>query len=184
MINLPPGFNSVDIIALFIILIGAVQGFFRGLSGEIARLAGTILAFVAGVLLREPVGRWIVDNTKLEEQAAHAAAFITTVLLALTVLILLRIIVKRIVKIVFAEAFDKGAGVVAGMLRASIIVLIIFIGMNMIPHEYLNRLFGEESAIGRVVVKYVPAIKEKLENRNSAIHKHETEDVSSDRDQL
>jgi hypothetical protein len=70
------------------------------------------------------------------------------------------------VKVVFAEGFDKGAGVIAGMLRMSIIVCIIFLCMNLIPHEYLNRVFGEESAIGRVVVKYVPTVRETLENAN------------------
>jgi uncharacterized membrane protein required for colicin V production len=164
--DIPSGMSVVDIVALLFILIGAIQGFFRGLSGEIARLIGIILAFVAGLTLYGPVGEWVSSNTKLGGQGAHALAFITTILLSIIIMVLLRSIIKRMVKVVFAEGFDKGAGVVAGMLRMSIIVCIIFLCMNLIPHEYLNRVFGEESAIGRVVVKYVPTVRETLENAN------------------
>lgn len=174
-------FNLVDIIALGLILVGAVQGYFRGLSGEIARLVGTVLAFVAGISLHAPVGRWILKNTRLEDQAAHAVAFIATILLAFAVMIILRLIVKRLIKVVFADGFDKSSGVIAGVLRMSIVVCIIFFGMNMIPHDYLNRVFGEESAVGRVIVKYVPVVRETLEKTDLPIPKRETKESESDK---
>jgi uncharacterized membrane protein required for colicin V production len=161
-----PQLSLIDMIAILLVAAGGIQGFFRGLSGEIARLVGTILAFFAGVWLREPVGAWIVENTRLEDRAATATAFTATVILALLIMLVVRMVIKRLVKVVFAEGFDKSMGVFAGLLRMSIIVLIIFLCMNLIPHDYLNRVFGEESAIGRVVVKYVPMVRDALEENN------------------
>ena len=166
--------SLVDIIAILLVAVGGLQGFFRGLSGELARLIGAVLAFFAGVWLRAPVGGWIADNTRLEEQAANALAFTVTIILALLIMMLLRMLIKRMVQVVFAEAFDKFAGVIAGLLRMSIMVLIVFLCMNMIPHAYLNRVFGEESAIGRIVVKYVPAVRSTLEDNNIITKKQET----------
>ena len=168
-------FSPVDIIALLMVAAGGVQGYFRGLSGEIARLVGTVLAFIAGIWLRQPVGLWIAEHTRLQDRAADATAFITTVILALMIMVVLRMIVKKVVKIVFAESFDKLAGVFAGMLRMTLFVLIIFLCMNMVPHEYLNRVFGEDSTIGRVVVKYVPMVRSTLEDNNIIKTQSETE---------
>jgi len=161
-----PTLNLVDIVALGLIAIGGIQGFFRGLSGELARLIGAIIAFVAGVSLHGPVGEWVLRNTRLENQTAHALAFVATVFLAVLIMLVLRLVIKRLIKVVFADGFDKTMGIVAGLARMSVIVCIIFLVMNLIPHAYLNRHFGEESAIGSVVVRYVPTVRETLENAN------------------
>ena len=161
-----PTLNVVDIVALGLIVIGGIQGFFRGLSGELARLIGSIIAFVAGVSLHGPVGEWVLQNTRLENQTAHALAFVATVVLAVLIMLELRLVIKRLIKVVFADGFDKTMGIIAGLARMSVIVCIIFLAMNLIPHDYLNRHFGEESAIGSVVVRYVPTVRETLEGAN------------------
>ncbi len=171
------GLNPVDIAALILIGIGCIQGYFRGLSGELARLIGTVLAFMAGISLHDPVGEWILENTRLEDQSAHAVAFIATILLCIVIMLILRVVVKKMIKVVFAEKFDKTVGIFAGMLRMGVVVCIIFICMNLIPHEYLNRHFGEESVIGNFVVQYVPTIRDTLEQANIPIPKNSEEDT-------
>ena len=179
--NSIPELNLVDIIALALVAIGGIQGFFRGLSGELARLIGTILAFIAGVSLHNAVGSWVQENTRLEDQAAHAVAFIATVILAIVIMILLRLILKKLIKVVFAEGFDKGMGICAGALRMSVVVCIIFLVMNLIPHDYLNRHFGEESANGNIIIRYVPTVRETLERAtSSALNQTDKEAPASD----
>lgn len=159
---LPP-FSMVDIAALVMIGIGGVQGFFRGFSGELARLAGAVIAFIGGTLLHEPVGQWISSGTRLDARQAQALAFITTVVIAVVIMILVRILLKKAIKLVFAEGFDKSAGVLAGLLRMSIFVCIFFILMNMVPVESLNTLFGGKSAVGGFMIRYVPTVEKTLE---------------------
>ncbi len=171
-----PTLNLVDIVALGLIAIGGIQGFLRGLSGELARLIGTVLAFVAGVALHGPVGEWVLKHTRLEDQTAHALAFVATVVLAIVIMLLLRLVIKRLIKIVFADGFDKTMGVAAGLVRMTVVVCIIFLIMNLVPHDYLNRHFGEESAIGSIVVRYVPTVRETLEGVANAESSAEEEE--------
>ncbi len=167
--------SVVDIAALILIGVGGIQGFFRGFSGELARLIGTIIAFVAGTLLHEPVGQWVAASTRLEERPAQTLAFIATIIAAIVIMILVRILLKKVIKLVFAEGFDKSAGVLAGLLRMSVLVCILFIVMNMVPVAYLNQHFGEESVVGRFMIRYVPTVEKTLEKAGMPPFKHEEE---------
>ncbi len=161
--------SIVDMVAFGVIAIGGIQGFFRGLSGELARLAGTVIAFFAGTLLHEPAGQWISTNTRLEERPAQAMAFIATVLLAVVIMILMQMLLKKVITLVFAPGFDKTAGVLAGLLRMGLFVCLFFIAMNLLPVDTLNQLFGDSSIVGRFVIRYVPSVEEALQHQGLSI---------------
>ena len=159
---IPASLSVVDIVALCLIAVGGIQGFFRGLSGELARLAGAIIAFVGGTLLHEPVGQWVSAHTRLEARPAQALAFIATVIIAVLIMIAVHFLLKKIIQGVFAPGFDKTTGTLAGLLRMSIFTCIFFIAMNMIPVDALNRQFGENSVVGRFIIRYVPTVEQTL----------------------
>lgn len=161
--NALPPLTMVDIAALILIAVGGIQGFFRGFSGEIARLLGVIIAFIGGTLLHEPIGQWVSSMTNLDARPAQALAFIATVIIAVVMMILVRILLKKVITSVFAEGFDKTAGVVAGLLRMSLFVCLFFIAMNMVPVESLNSLFSEKSTVGKFIIRYVPTVEKTLE---------------------
>ncbi len=181
MTDFIPALTLVDIIALSVIAIGGVQGFFRGLSGELARLAGTILAFMAGTLLNEPIGTWVLQNTRLEAQPARTLAFILTIAVAVIIMIILRLLLKKIITLVFAAGFDKTAGVIAGLLRMSIFTCIFFIIMNMVPVESLNRRFGEQSAVGSFMIRYVPTVEKMLEAAGISVFDRDNGDTGTEK---
>jgi len=156
-------FNLVDIGALVVVAVGTFVGYRRGLSGELARLVSIVAAFVLGLFFFRPVGAWIVNHTRLEDRSAQAVAFMVTIGAALVAMVLLRIVLKRVMQVVFEEMTDKVGGAIAGFVRAALTVAIIVMMVNTWPHDYLNRQFGEESVIGRLVLKYVPILREKVE---------------------
>lgn len=158
-----PALSVVDIVALALIAVGGIQGFFRGLSGELARLAGAVIAFIGGTLLHESVGQWVSTHTRLEARPAQTLAFIATVIIAVLIMIAVRMLLKKIIHGVFSPGFDKTAGVLAGLLRMSIFTCIFFIIMNMVPSDTLNRIFGEQSAVGGFMIRYVPTVENTLE---------------------
>ena len=159
--------SIVDIIAIVVVLIGILLGFRRRFSGELAHLVSIIVAFIVGLMTYRPLGYWLLENSRLGSRAAHAVAFVSTIVLASLVMVLIRTLLKRIISVVLEEETDKIAGVVAGFIKSTLFILIVFLFMNMIPHDYLNRIFGEESAIGRVVLRFMPRIEEKLEEMES-----------------
>lgn len=155
--------NLIDIVALVVVVLGAFQGWLRGLSGELARLISVVVAFVLGIYFYRPFGAWFLENTRLSIQAADTLAFVVTVLAAAVVMVLLRVVLKRIMKVVIEEKFDKACGVAAGLLRAWVLVAVVFLAMNLWPNTYLNRKFGEESIIGRQVLRLVPELRGAVE---------------------
>lgn len=158
-----PAPNIVDIAALVIIIIGAALGFKRGLSGELARFLSVIAAFVFGLWFCAPFGEWLTNNSRLENRAAYAFAFLVTILMSFTILLALRFLLKRVIKVVVADSFDRIGGAVAGFASSFLFVVIVLLSINLWPHEYLNRIFGKESILGRAVLHVVPTIRHELE---------------------
>lgn len=171
-----PVLSAVDIVALVLIAVGGIQGFFRGLSGELARLGGAVIALVGGTLLHEPVGQWVSANTRLEARPAQTLAFIATVVIAILIMIAVRMMLKKVIQGVFSPGFDKTTGTLAGLLRMSIFTCIVFIVMNMVPVDSLNRLFGEQSAVGSFMVRYVPTVEKTLEAAGITAFQRQTEE--------
>jgi uncharacterized membrane protein required for colicin V production len=155
--------NIADIGALIVILLGIFLGLRRGLSGILAGFVGTVVALVLGIYCYGPLGVWIVKHTSLSEAAAHTAAFSVVVLGVMIVTLLLRIVLRSIMKVSFEGNIERVGGGIAGFIQSVAIVLIIFVLMNTWPSEYLNRVFGRESLAGSLVVKFMPAVKEKVE---------------------
>jgi len=155
-----PAPNVVDIAVLIIVVASAIVGIRRGLSGELAHVVSLVVAFILGLYCYSPFSLWIIDHTRLTYQPARALAFITTVLAAAVAMILLRSLLKRIMKVAIEQGIDKAAGCVAGFVRSCIFVIIVVLIMNMWPNDYLNRVFGEESIIGTVVLKCMPSLRE------------------------
>jgi len=154
--------SVIDIVAVLIICLSTLRGFLRGLSGELAQLISLVLALVVGVYTYRPFGTWILNNTHISNRAAHTVAFVVAVAAVILVAVLLSFVFRRIMKIVFEPNVDKPGGGLAGFISGVLAVILIFMILNLWPHAYLNRKCGEESVIGRVVVRFMPAVQEKV----------------------
>jgi len=156
--NAAPTLNLVDVIALGIIALGMVQGYFRGFSGEIARLVGLAVAFFLGLRFYQPIGQWVFAHTRLADEPARALAFLGTVLAATLCMLVVRKVFKRVMQVATEKGTDRAGGVLLGAGRAGVVVVIVFLALTLWPNEYLNRTFGEESLIGRGLLRVLPEL--------------------------
>jgi uncharacterized membrane protein required for colicin V production len=158
--------NTVDIIALVLLAVGAFQGLRRGLSGELARLVGVVIAFLAGVRFHEPVAAWCIEHTRLDYWPARTLAFTLTIAVGMAVMILVRLVLGRVIQIVIAEGLNRLGGILAGTVRSAVMILVVFLVVNMLtPDSFLGHAFGDDSAIGRVVRRYVPLVRDRLHGK-------------------
>lgn len=164
MTDLPP-FSIVDILAILLIALGTLHGYLRGLSGELAQFLSVIAAFVFGLWFHHPLALWMLENTRLSERPSQTLAFLATVLAAMIVMLCLRFVVKRVMRVIVEERFDKIGGCISGFIRSSVIVIILFVVLNMWPHEYLNRKFGDESFIGSFIRAHIGPLNAEQEAR-------------------
>lgn len=160
--------NLVDIVAILFVLVHIVLSWRRGLSEEIGRVAGAVLAFWIGLRYHQAVAGWMTEHTRMEGEPARVVAYIGVVLLIILSSLVLTLVVSKVIKLAIPEGIDKVAGGVAGLVKGAFYTAIIFLAMNIWPHDYLNRHFGEESAIGSVVMKWVPAVQERMEEKGVA----------------
>ncbi len=168
--------NVVDIVALVVITLGSLLGMKRGLSGELAKLLSVVTAFIFGIAFCNPFGAWLIEHSRLGVRSAYAFAFLVTIVLAFVLLLVLRFALKRVMKVVVAKEFDKIGGLIAGFISSVFFVVIVLLGINLWPHNYLNRVFGSESILGRGVLRVVPAVREELKKNNLPVPGKKKED--------
>ncbi len=160
----PSSFTTLDLIVVVCVAIGALQGLFRGLSGEMARLLGAVCAFVGGALLHEPVGEWVASYTRLIDQQARIATYLVTVVATLILWALFHRLIKKLLQLVLNPRFDKITGVPAGMLRMTALVAVVCLAILIWPHAPFKAYVGTDSFFGRQIVRLVPAVQQQLED--------------------
>jgi len=151
--------NAIDVVALILILVGTLIGWRRGLSGELAHVISIIVAFILSISLHYPIGMWLGEHTRLSDDAGRTLAFVLTITFSMLAMAMVRFLIKNILKVVIEKEADKLGGLIAGFVRSAVMIIMLFLIMNMWPHEYLNRKFGEESLIGSVVIRCMPSLQ-------------------------
>jgi uncharacterized membrane protein required for colicin V production len=153
--------NAVDIVAAVIIVAGSLNGLRRGLSREVAGLVSALLSLFLGFAFYRPFGAFITEHTRLSERPAFALTFVLTVLAVIVVMIILRVVLKE--AIVFAvndKGVERVGGLLAGFVKSAVFVCIAILAINMWEHDYMNRVCGSDSMIGRGLAKTMPHLRE------------------------
>lgn len=159
------GFNIVDIIAVVFIAFSVFQGLRRGLSGELARVIGAVLALWAGWRFYGPLGETIYHATRLGEQGSQALAFFIGLAAVFFLIFILRLVLRQIMEFTFKGKIERIGGALAGLLRSAAVVAAVVLLVGLLPNDYLRTQFVEESFIGRSLQSVVPVVREKIEER-------------------
>ena len=155
--------GAVDVIALVVLMIGALVGFRRGLSAQIAGPLSLLLAMLFALYAYGPIRQAIHTSGWVPASTQSLAGIAGVVLASLVVFMLLRWILSRGIRRLTENRGEHVGGALFGALRTALFILIIFLLMNVFPHAGLNRRFGEDSLIGRQVIRMTPAIRAEWE---------------------
>lgn len=152
----------IDYVALAFLAYGLIRGLIRGLAGELARLAGVALAVLAGWHLYEPIGNKISEFTRLTGQDSYLAGFVLTAGAVALIMLLARWSMKQLMELAFNPVLNRVGGALAGLLRASLLLSALFIGMSLCRVDYLRTKFTEESVVGSTIKQHVMPVYESL----------------------
>lgn len=155
--------GAVDVIALVVLMIGALAGFRRGLSAQIAGPLSLLLAILFALYAYAPIRQAIHTSGWVPASTQSLAGIAGVVLASLVGFMLLRWILSRGIRRLTENRGEHVGGALFGALRTALLILIVFLLMNVFPHPGLNRLFGEDSLIGRQVIRMTPAIRAEWE---------------------
>jgi len=183
-------FNVIDIMVLAVVILGAVRGWVKGLSGELAGLISIGAAALIGWIGYRPFGELIWQHTRLSESAAYLWAFILLLIGGYVLMRLIRLFLKVIMEFSFKPPIEKMGGALAGIIKTTVICATFILLMGLLPNPSAHALFAEKSCFGQVAYKYLGPVYESLAERYPALRidnenktDSEFEDESSSEDE-
>lgn len=124
--------NAVDGVLLFVLLLSAIVGMWRGLVYEVLSVAVWVMAFVLAQRYGAPVGVWLpVDG--FSEPLRVAMGFAVVFLASAFAGGLLSWLMKKLVESVGLRPVDRALGGVFGLLRGAVMLLGLTMVVQMTP---------------------------------------------------
>lgn len=166
-------YNAVDIAALILILLGALQGLRRGLSGELASVFSVVVAFFAAWKFYAPIGAYIAGHTRMSEPLANAFAFALCIVAGLLVMYSLGLLLQTIFVFTFKGKIERIGGALCGTVRLTLTACAAIFVLGLLPSEFLQRHFADESAVGRFLFLHLEPVKETIIEKIPALQEEE-----------
>jgi membrane protein required for colicin V production len=154
-------FNWYDIIVAVALLYGVWSGVRTGLFGEILRVVGIILTVWAAVHFYIPVGDWLKSVTRLSEEPARLIAFVVIALAVYLIMLMVRnFVTGKVKKFKFWAMIDNLGGAVAGLVRMTVVMAAVTIGISLMRSPFWHRQVSTNSIFGSAVVAQFPSVAE------------------------
>lgn len=154
--------NWVDVLAAIIILRISYVAFQDGLSHEIFPLIGIIGTIVLSLHYYDKLAIFISQN--LTNAPIEVLEFLSFLILIISIGLLfktVRVVLDKIIKVTWHPLIEKFGGLLAGIIRASIVVSTILIILALTPIPYLQWSIRDRSLTGMYFLRIAPAIYEK-----------------------
>jgi len=174
-------YNAVDLAALILVLLGTLQGLRRGLSGELASAFSVVVAFFAGWKFYAPVGRLIAEHTNMSGMLSNFFAFALCLVAGLLVMYSLGLLLHTLLVFTFRGKIEHIGGALCGTIRLLLITCAGIFLMGLLPSEFLQRHFAEESAAGRLLFAHLEPVRETITEKIPVL-KPEPEAIPEDED--
>lgn len=143
----------VDLGTAIAVLMSVGLGAHRGLSGELPSAFGWVCGVLAGWYAYAPAHDFLAGRSFLQGQpeGTVAIALVGVALLAWGVALLIRAGLNALAKSVAKTPVDAMFGVLIGLLRAFVILLIFTIVLLLSPWKQGRGVFCHESRTGRIL---------------------------------
>lgn len=144
--------NGVDFLAVTLLAVGAVVGGFRGLTGELSRIGGLVVAVLVGYWTAGPwtglAAAWVPG----EGQAAVGRGLVTVVGVAVSATVagqVARILLNRFLRLLLDQPADAVFGIVVGTLRSALLIVLLFFIASFVAHGEFGKTLFVDSIAGR-----------------------------------
>ena len=178
-----PQFNIFDIIVLLYLLSGLYHGLRRGLSGELASVLSTGLAFVGGWKLYQPLGDHLLKVSKLSSPTAHALAFVILIVGGYIVLKIIRLLLRHLMEFSFKGKLERLGGALSGLIRVTVVAATFVLMVGLGPGAFLRDLVIEKSVFGSQVFSRLGPVVESLKEKYPALQQAEEPAIPADEEQ-
>ena len=157
--------NYVDIFAALVLLVGLLGGLKRGLSGELSRAAGYVIAFYAAWHFVQPAAEFLRNQTRIAADHSVLAAFIGILIAAFLISWGARVLLRNIMEFAFKGRIERVGGALCGLIKSAVIVAAAILMASFLPAgNFLNEEV-QTSFSGRLVLDRVRPLYENLQQK-------------------
>ena len=150
--------NWVDCVILIILIRTTYVGFSRGLSWEIIRLLGIVIAFVLAIHNYDKIGSFIGSNSPIPPIAANLFSFLVLVFGTALVFKFIGFGLHKILEIELLSPIEHIGGLLLGFIRGMVLALITLVIMLIISVPYIDDSIRERSFFGDKLLRAAPIV--------------------------
>lgn len=148
----PDWLFTIDVLFILFLLFFGVNGFRRGLSGELAHVLSLLVLFCGfffffPALTKLVAGQW----SDLSPEWTRVVVMVAVAGAALLLFFAGREVFKLLLKTQVSEVGDKLIGGLVGLSRGLVIGLIVLGSLSIVPSDRIYGLLTEKSMIGKWV---------------------------------
>ena len=148
----------IDIACIALIALFVVFDAIRGFSTTLSVLLGLLIAIHSGYWLYLPLKSMLGNLSCCKSHPTLGALlpYVVAILIGVVLFLLFRYFFRRFFKLIVESPMDQILGAVAGLVKALLLILIVFSGASLLPRaSRVRRIFCEDSRMGRKVVPLV-----------------------------
>lgn len=152
--------NTIDIIIGIILLVGAVNGFMKGLFVEITTLVGLILGIYGAIHFSYFLGGFLKSSVSWDESMIQLVSFAGTFLIILIALVLLGKAMTKVAETLALGFFNKLVGAIFGFLKYALILSIVLLVYDEINASlrFVEKKKTESSILYEPVKNLAPSL--------------------------
>jgi membrane protein required for colicin V production len=126
--------NQIDTAIILVVAISSAFGLWRGLVKELLSLLSWIAALLVARVYGEPLARLLVNMIE-SESIRYVTAFVLLFVMVIMIGTLINHFVAKLLTVTGLKFFDRLLGVVFGLARGTVIVLVILFILNVFVSE-------------------------------------------------
>ena len=151
-------FSWVDIVVFLFLILFSLRGYKRGLSGEIFRSVGFLLAFMLAYQFFGTGAVYLQKIMPVPDSIAALLAYVIIFFLVYLGCYFVRIIIQKLMNVSFIAGLDKGGGLFVGIIKGLCFLSVIFVLLGMLKIEFINDYMFKKSLTPPYVMPITPYI--------------------------
>ena len=159
-------FGVLDIIALVIVLIGAISGCITGFARQVANLAGFVISIPVGLLFTRPVASVLAENTSIPILWASLIAFVAICLLVFIIVGIFGSMLRRVLETV--PALDHILGFVWGLFATALCLSLIIALLNYQSFFDISSVTDSSVIVKNIIEPLFPSLVDVVKGSTGA----------------
>jgi len=156
-------FNWVDVLILILLFKICYVGFTRGLGSELLPLLGICGVLVITFHFYSQFGSVIANHSPLSGSAANFTTYIALAFITKYIFHLIDILViKKIVNVQILSIYDRIGGVIAGAIRAILLISVLVTALELAPFSYIRYSVKTKSITASFFIRTGAAVHKKI----------------------